>query len=590
MGIGKHSKSAITNSRQRYGIIAALLAVLLVVVLAVFGFGDCSDDDMGIAFALSGLYPDSGLCLFVNAFISHLTLLVSELVPGVNAFFLIEYCLVALGIFVFVYVATVDIDDHVVAFCIIGLVILLLVPACTYRKNFTVVATLITLSGFFALIMQIDKHRLSAPLCIVAAILCVFGFMMRFESFLLAIPFVAIALVYKTWLHIEHEKPFLGSKWPAFALIPFVAVVVLCAGAYVYDLVEWGSPEWNEWKTYNHARSTVSDYSMPDYSDIEVQLSAGGIGEIDYRFAQTWRTADKDVFTIDSLEFIASFSEKVDERVVADKMLQKAWKWIVKYWYAIPLALALLALYALRARKLSVQSNVAVAFTAILFAAITFYLSSGGRLPQRVMYSLIADAVVCLAVIVGDRASIGKRYQGARSSERCRRMACCFSTLFCMLVAGSLILLSQPSLNGFGYNEKGRGSVVDSSITGYIRSNADTLFVMDTNAEYPYLVEYGMKEIPPKDELERVILLGGWSVNSPYVNARNEMMGMDNVMKGLVKNDRARYLVMESSKKRAAEMETYLESHYWNDVVVDQVDSFEAGGVKYLIYDFSVGK
>ena len=84
----QHKKGAVPPRINRFGVVVASFAALLVVVLVVFGsYNRASDDDLGIAFALSGLYPDSGLCLFVNAFISHFTIVVSNLFPGINAFF-----------------------------------------------------------------------------------------------------------------------------------------------------------------------------------------------------------------------------------------------------------------------------------------------------------------------------------------------------------------------------------------------------------------------------------------------------------------------------------------------------------------------
>ena len=594
MGNTQHSERAKRARSRRLGMLAASLSVLLVVALIAFGSDASTDDDLGIAFALSGLYPDSGLCLFINAFISRLTLLISSIAPGINSFFILEYCLAAVGVFVFVYVALAYLDDRAVALCAIGLFILLLVAGCTFRKNFTVVATVLTLAGTFALVMQLRQNRLSGPLTVIAVILCVFGFMLRWESFLLVMPFVFVAFVHKLWLNAKSKKPALGAKRTVLRLIPFVVVVALCACAYVYDSNEWSSPEWAEWKSYNEVRSVVSDYPMPAYSEIEEELSAGGITAIDYDFAQNWRTADNEVFTVDSLRFISSFSEEVGDEVVADKMQFKATRWIKAFWFAIPIAIALLVLYILRARRLNAISNVAVVAIVVIFAVITFYLASGGRLPQRVMYSVIAGAVVFLAAIIGDKASNSERRQSSKATEKLRKPMSVLALVFCLACAGFVVYSSHPSLNNFDVGNKATESTastdlaVYASLTDYIRTHDDILFVMDTKTEYYYIYEYDMKRIPPKDELMRIILLGGWTTDSPFINARNEMQDMGNVMKGLAENDRARYIVLESNKKWPSQIEAYLETHYWQDVEVKLVDSFEAGQQKYLVYDFAV--
>ena len=400
--------------------------------------------------------------------------------------------------------------------------------------------------------------------------------------------------VHKLWLNAKSKKPALGAKRTVLRLIPFVVVVVLCACAYVYDSNEWSSPEWAEWKSYNQVRSMVSDYPMPAYSEIEEELSAGGITAIDYSFAQNRRTADNEVFTVDSLKFISSFRGDVGDEVVADTMQFKATRWIKAFWFAIPIAIALLVLYILRARRLNAISNVAVAAIVVIFAAITFYLASGGRLPQRVMYSVIAGAVVFLAAIIGDKGSNSERRQSSKATDKLRKPMSALALVFCLACAGFVVYSSHPSLSNFDVGNRATesaastDSAVYSSLTDYVRTHDDILFVMDAKTEYYYIYEYDMKRIPPKDELMRIILLGGWTTDSPFINARNEMQGMDNVMKGLVENDRARYVVLQSNKTWPSEIETYLETHYWQDVEAKLVDSFEAGQQKYLIYDFAV--
>ena len=132
----RHKRGAVSPRINRFGVVVASFAALLVVILVVFGsYNKASDDDLGIAFALSGLYPDSGLRLFVNAFLSHFIIAVSNLFPGINVFFVIEYCLAALGVFVFAYAAIAFLDDRVVAFWTIGLLILLLVPAARFSRT-----------------------------------------------------------------------------------------------------------------------------------------------------------------------------------------------------------------------------------------------------------------------------------------------------------------------------------------------------------------------------------------------------------------------------------------------------------------------
>ena len=74
-------------SKRRRLLFALILTVVLITLMTLTNrYAGGSDDDWAISLALSGRYPNSGLCLFVNAAVSQVTVALNELFPAFNWF------------------------------------------------------------------------------------------------------------------------------------------------------------------------------------------------------------------------------------------------------------------------------------------------------------------------------------------------------------------------------------------------------------------------------------------------------------------------------------------------------------------------
>ena len=129
----------IYSKRNRLIFAFVLTFVTLTLMTLTDRYGGGSDDDWAISLALSGRLPNSGLCLFVNAAISQITLMLNYAFPAQNWFLVIEFIITATAFFSIVY-GSLTYMKPLFGFLLIGAVEAFVLPGCTYEGNFTFVA------------------------------------------------------------------------------------------------------------------------------------------------------------------------------------------------------------------------------------------------------------------------------------------------------------------------------------------------------------------------------------------------------------------------------------------------------------------
>lgn len=191
---------AIPSSWHHFAALAVSISSSAVLIfLATFtNLWGGTGDDYTISLALSGLHPDSKLCLFLNAALSEALLQISLLAPGINAFLIFERVVTFLALFTLTYCALWATPRGLARTSGIILVIFsyaLLLKNCTYESNFTYVASVSTLAALYVLLCS-WSHKVSGPLLTLSAILAVTGYCLRIYSFSFCLPFFCIRSVF----------------------------------------------------------------------------------------------------------------------------------------------------------------------------------------------------------------------------------------------------------------------------------------------------------------------------------------------------------------------------------------------------------
>lgn len=565
-----HAKLKDLLERKPVRLVLSIVVAAALVFFAVFADrGVGIDDDWSISVALSGRYPDSGLCLFVNALISQASVFLNDALPFMNWFLVIERLITVAAFAAFNY-AVLTFLAPVWAFSLMALLEMFALPGCTYLGNFTFVAFVATVAGGTLLVgnvMREGRHRASS---VIGIVLCACGYAVRVESFLLAVPFFGLAVLYFLFVRVQASRSAGGVKQAcaAFgkALIPMAAMVAVCAAMTVYDAAQWSQPEWKYWQECNHERSMIVDYPMPAYDEVAEQLTEMGISEVDYYMVTHWATGDTEYFDLERLREVASLSVAHTPGEIASGFIEYPLE--LPNGARLPMLLLIFVvgacLWGGMAQRIS-----AAALLFIAYCACSYFFGAG-RLFDRVEYPILIYAAVSIAFI----ASCPDREPALRGSSFSRRFwqgvslaGAAAWLLVTVVILSRLVLAFSPAQVYESVHQQEQLS--DSPLVEYV-SDSESIYVWDTFSYISLELAYGYVNLPSEDVLEHNMSLGGWTVNAPFIDARNEEAGMANIVKGLVENDRAYFI--SAYTEVPDYLLSYIREHYYPNAKMERLD------------------
>lgn len=171
-------------------------------------------------------------------------------------------------------------------------------PDFYFQLSFTQCATAYTAAGFVAVIFGIvEKRKMFFVLggCFVLA-----GSIMRFEGFLLGIPFLGVLLV-----ALFYEK----------RRVSLLAVAALCLmiasiwGIQKFDRSLYSDGEYKYYADYQPIRAYFGDGAFYDKESTYDELEERGMSGLDFYLLKAWVFYDTDVFKIDSLKPIKDIAQ-----------------------------------------------------------------------------------------------------------------------------------------------------------------------------------------------------------------------------------------------------------------------------------------
>lgn len=558
------------------------------------------DDDWAISVALSGRYPDSGLCLFVNAVISNATFALNQIAPSLNWFLVIEYLLSFISFSVMIY-AAITFMNPILGLGLVAGCEYFLLTNCVIFSNFTFVSAFCTIAGFTLLLSMLKRGRCSRSGAILGVFLCACGFAFRMNAFLLCVPFfgVALLLILIDGLKARRASASQGADGPenddgawceraslprciARAAIPFACLLIACSALYLYNEYAWSQPGWSAWREWNEARSQISDYEMPVYAEVKEELAPLGITEDAYYLATHWASGDVEFFDQERMDALASVSHAASLPSILAQALRYPLSFGLDsrlFIFAVMMLIAATALSRLRRWPWMFT----VFAIAILAAAFFFGL---GRLLDRVAIPIYISAVAALVIMAGNESESCLKL--LRSASARTVLTCASAFIVCALTVhlvsaeAKTVTLEQGYYMTHQEEFRPQGELVE-----YALRDDGHIYVWDTldfaDLEHSYKLRY----LPSREFLEKNISIGGWSTDSPYINARNAMVGMPNVVRGLVENERAYFVC--SDLATTEHLLGFIRSEYHPDAVAQQVDMLcnEKGELCY-VYEFRV--
>lgn len=286
--------------REKTIICALLLNVLFFLLYIAFGqIRHGSLDDYFMSSILTGAYGgDYDVHLyFVNALYGQFLKPFYWLFPKVGWYFIFEL----LGTFFsFTFFSFFLIKKFGLKYGAATSTILLaaLTPDFYFQISFTQCATVYTAAGILSISLSfpLNKRRF----LFIGGLFLLAGSLMRFEGFLLGLPFLALLLV--THYHQIKQAPLV-----TISSIIVIATLIFCARVYDRSLYSIG--EYKYYADYQPVRAYFGDGAFYDKESTYDELEERGMSGLDFYLLKAWVFYDTEVFQLDSLKPIQKVAQ-----------------------------------------------------------------------------------------------------------------------------------------------------------------------------------------------------------------------------------------------------------------------------------------
>lgn len=549
----------------------SLLVNAIFLALCLF-FGDLrygAIDDYFMAGILTGIHgTDNNVHLtFVNALYGYMLLPLYYLFPKIGWYYIGELFSVYISLSIICFVLFKKMNSQ--WGLILSVLFVSILSADFYMAaQFTQCGSILSAAGMLLFVYAIaeydsEKRNTIFVLLTGAIFLLWWGSWLRWHSFLMGMPFFALALLLQL-------KKYWNHKW----LVMTSLAVVFC-GAFAmqkWDRSLYETPEYKTYMDFQSPRATLGDGNDYNQQAVYEDLEELGYSGNDFALLRSWTFYDNHVFSLDSLKpILASIRSHKYKTEMGQLPLELLRVLIHSACYPIFIVWLVLCLGIFCSNRTKWMYPWCSLLLVLLLLGKLILMH---RLVYRVENGFWLYASVLAIPFLG----------------RLPRIPSALSKVFAGIVF--VVTLCSHSVNGVEVRHPATGnkgklaSLQDSSIAdyqklfAYIDSMPDsTVFLASMNAYMrfayyknpPYLAE-------PTGSWRRIIPMGYWTPYLPDVEAAFRERGLTNPMKDAVLDNV--YVIDENG------LVDYLQRHYYKHVVVDTVRNFN----EMVVYKYSLGE
>lgn len=435
--------------------------------------------------------------------------------------------------------------------------------------QFTQTASILSAAGMLAFAHAIAcdfnatnrKNLMRTLLLALGVVLLLWGSLMRWQAFLMGMPFFCIAMLFllpQCW----------KRKWHVIAGL---AVMFIAAfGMQHYDKNLYATPEFANFVKFQGPRATLGDGSNYNQQAVYEDLEEIGMSGKDYHMVTEWTFYDTDVLSADSLKPIVDLVHKYRfkteladiPRALLNSLSNSSNSPITIAWFLFALGLFVTHRNSEKYKALYPWASLAV--TLLLMVK----LLAMGRLVYRVESGFWLYATVLAIPIFGNIKPLKKNIAIA--------ILAIIATANIFQYISSGITVRDPSSGA-----KRESMVLQDDTTNYAKvfefmdAQQGKLFMASHRAYMlfshhkmpPYLAE-------PFNSYKHIIPLGYWTPYHPDVVKTLEEFGITNPIKQVVDTN---VIVISEGK-----LQDYLQRHYYDSVAVDTL--MHSGEIEFFKY------
>ncbi len=532
------------------------LCILLLLSL-LFGFHyELSDDWCFSENIADGNYD----YVYCNYFIQLISGLLQKLIFPVNAFMLLQLMLgfVSMVTISYIFLESFGFKKGILFILIVESIFAInIYTIITFTKTAAILATA---GGLMMLWAYHNKKK--STYSIFGVILVILGSFYRFMIFysvLAVFGFTICALIIN-----KLKKPIFKSlgdilkeiftvKTISLLLVTFISVFGL---HHISRAIIFSHEGMDYYREYNSLRSSVVDFALPIYGDMQEEYNEIGISANDIKMLKFWYLDDDGIASVEMLEKISALKDSAqlplqsfaDGSIFLDeimKMVELSPEGILRIAY-IGLAVAVLVLY----KKKGV---IHVLLVSAAIECLHIYLWLGGRSVYRAVFSIWFAAVVLLLYstrFLEHRDWVKKRKEERENTYYPAFASLCggFTAVFILLT--SLVSLPQLSLKHDTDYEELEKYIVSSNKT-FALSRHPFIFLRNSTQMDNALL------LAENKAFDKCVYFGTPYFAHPSYNKMLEDAGIDNLYTDLIDNPDL-YFVNECDIERQDDIEKFL--------------------------------
>lgn len=398
---------------------------------------------------------------------------------------------------------------------------------CYLSMNFSKPAALGTVGGMALMLQGIDagSGRVQKKPLVLGFVLALCGYVWRFEEFGVCALLMACGCLAALFeIGAKNRELPLGGRMKKYlrCLAPFVLLAVCAAGLFAIDLAAWNKPDAGGFLDFNNTRSSFIDFQTPEYSQMPEVYDSVGMDENFVYLMKKWSFYDTERFNRKNLEtLIAARDSLVPRRTPGECLGVFLNECLMGFTQDRPFAgFALMLAVWLACGKRRAGTWVSLGCLACLFGGIYLAMIYADRyLANRVDIGLfLAMAVVLSFELDADKLRIEKL----------------------LLVAVLLLSLFITYRMNRAYCYLDRHNTIEDKST----EKAAIAQLLEDD-EHLYFVKiwaidhqlYTPLEIPPAGFADKLVLIGGWSMGHPEIEAILDKWNVENPYHDLVNRE-----------------------------------------------------
>ena len=517
--------------RSRFLFALLLNALILVFYLAVFRVNYDTNDDLAMMEIVCGAHGAYDYHLiFSNSLLGHVLVFLYRISGHIPWYPLLQYAVMLLSFSVITYVL-IRKNSHP-SFVFLWTAVLLLFAHDAYvAMQFTKTASLAAAAGSLLIVdgadigrgkeKQISFEKVSVPKIVCGILLAETGFLYRFHQAACVILVcsalgVWVLLTQKKTAEKERKKRLFGC------ILAFAVLGVLAFGLQKADELSYRSPEWQEYKAYDSARSRLLDYGVPDYDGNRELYDSLSIDRAGHDLLLNWIHIDDERFTVSSMN---SLSDSRPERKADYHQIFKYIISLVKGFYRLPSCWGFLILFLFwlfSGIRHPAREHLSVLFLLAVLGGIYLYFFSIGRyLIPRVDIGIWTAAAAVFLMVTSSK--------HARTSKG-------LGIILLIVV----LLASQYKLRYEWRSRQQQAEADAASVRAQIEKiNSDQEHLYLTKVRmFAFEVGYPLWTEVPFGTTDNLYPLGGWGAKMPVKLKVLEKYGVENPLAEAAGSDR----------------------------------------------------